>query len=262
MKAPRILVYGDRQSKASAAPIPQEISALYNGAISPRLINKDQITPCLFSKDYADLFILPGIDGEVSLYPDHIGERGNDVIRNFVSSGGGFIGLCAGGFYGANMVRYTPPWGAPRGRNSGLLSLFNGKAYGPVPDIAANPNAEDSYKGLTTTPIRTYNGAQSETLQICYSSGPTFEIPPEQKGIKVIAEYEGTSKKLPAAINFNYGNGAVVLSGVLPQYGFIDCDKEWRSAPSSLKEVMRKLEPYEDARKSFLLQIINLSLRL
>jgi len=80
--------------------------------------------------------------------PDEL-DAGRNAIRDFISNGGGYIGLCAGAFFAADVV-VGPNFKGDPTRYEYYLDLFMGDAAGPISDIADYP--DDPY-ALTTITI-------------------------------------------------------------------------------------------------------------
>lgn len=76
----------------------------------------------------ADGLIVPG--GADLPYCKKLNGRGNRQILAFIASGGIYIGICAGGYYGARQVVFDGNGYSIRGNRE--LSLFKGKAIGSI----------------------------------------------------------------------------------------------------------------------------------
>lgn len=246
MSRPKISIYGDRDSRASYS----QLSEAFQVALGPELAARIDINIVTAAQlhdgsatDHDTIaFVLPGIEGEDSLYPAHINERGNGIIRRYVHQGGVFMGLCAGGYYAASKIEYAPEWGPYKERLSGILGLFNGLARGPVPGLGIAPT-DETYKGCTTTPIVDEDGIRSE---IFYSSGPAFSSVPE--GSIVLARYDTKDRPI-AAFAARAGRGAIILSGVLPQYSPHPTWKMPPENPTVYDRLCARIKPYEAQRR-------------
>jgi len=146
--------------------------------------------------------------GNPDSYFQSVNIFGCNHIRDFVSSGGGYIGICGGGYIAAYRIvdsngnTVHPP-----------LRFFYGTAYGPIDEIITYPG----YKMITITinksnPINQYE-PDSET--ILYYGGAAF-YPNEGQEMNIIGTYDSFNND-PAIINFNYGEGRVVLFGPHPE---------------------------------------------
>lgn len=142
---------------------------------------------------YCTILIIPG--GYTSTYVSSLGKEGFDKIREFVASGGGYIGICAGAYLAAKIVEVP---GKPEGL--GIINITNVRKSGRglVNITIVNPNhplAKDCPK----------------VMKIWYQNGP-YIIP--GKGVEVIAVY---NEKYAAIVCSRYGKGTVVIFSPHPE---------------------------------------------
>jgi glutamine amidotransferase-like uncharacterized protein len=146
--------------------------------------------------------------GNPDSYFQSVNIFGCNHIRDFVSSGGGYIGICGGGYIAAyriidaNNNTVHPP-----------LNFFSGTAYGPIDEIIPYPR----YK-MTNISINKYNPInqyEPDSETILYYGGAAF-YPDEGQEMNTIGTYDSYNND-PAIINFNYGEGRVVLFGPHPE---------------------------------------------
>lgn len=160
-------------------------------------------------------FVLPGIFGETSPYPEMFSDQDHQAIRDYVSGGGIFIGFCAGAYHACKDIAYSPPWGDQK-TLSPKLDLFNACAKGPI------PRPDPPEKGSTDTPcILTPILHQDKTIHVAYDFGPALhpyyiEGAGEDENIDVIARYEQTQDHNIAIAKKAYDKGTAVFVGVLP----------------------------------------------
>ncbi|MBE9569966.1 hypothetical protein KAX97_15045 [candidate division WOR-3 bacterium] len=174
-----------------------------------------------------DLIVFPGgyATTYTEFYASDTGDAVRNAIRDFISNGGAYMGLCAGAYFAADVVVWPGPGGKPT-RYEYYLDLLMGDAVGPLDDISDYP--DDPY-ALTTVrmvdPDFSWNGT---TYTIGYLWGPYFTgteggpLPPE---VDVVGRYDyevggqpGKYDGKPAMIKFLFGNGRVFLSGPHPEY--------------------------------------------
>lgn len=241
----RILIYSDPASRTSTSWLEDE----FRRALGPYTADIVEVTSQQLLNGGAPLdentiaFVLPGIVGENSLYYDHIGEKGNDIIRNYVYEGGVFMGLCAGAYYAAAKIEYVPAWAPARERSAGILALFNGTARGPVPGIHSNSGpTPEAFNGCTTVPALLENGQRADFF---YSSGPAFHGVNEKT--MILARYD-TPDALPAVIAEEKGAGLIILSGILPQYG-VPGNWQMPKNPLHVDRLIGRIQPHEPARR-------------
>ncbi len=152
-----------------------------------------------------DVIHFPG--GNSGYYTDNINIIGLQNIRDFVNFGGGYIGICAGGYFACDRIEWEGnSYDQP-------LDLFYGVGYGAIDEIATWPNF-----AMTTVNINLLNPInqfEPSTEYTMYYGGAAF-YPEEGQEMNVIATYDSFNND-PAMINFNYGEGRVILIGPHPE---------------------------------------------
>ena len=163
--------------------------------------------------DY-DLLMWPG--GHYPAYWDEVGLEGKSEIQEFVSGGGGYLGICAGAYYAADYMvwmdddAYPPPEYKVEGDELNL-DLFPGVARGPIFEIAERPEP-----GWAMTEINLVDQTHSITesmpnpMTMLYAGGPYLEAY-DNASVSILGEYVVTGK--PAMIACDYGDGRVFLIG-------------------------------------------------
>jgi glutamine amidotransferase-like uncharacterized protein len=117
--------------------------------------------------------------------------RSADAIRDFVRSGGGYLGFCLGGY----LAGETPGFGLLPGDADRFIS-----SPGARPD-----HAGDSLVALTWTGRRHL---------VYFQDGPWFDLDPARGPAEVVATYDNG---LPAAVVAPFGRGAVGVVGPHPE---------------------------------------------
>jgi glutamine amidotransferase-like uncharacterized protein len=177
------------------------------------------------TQDFSSLYkvlIFPG--GYAHWYNYWISKSGKERIRNFVNSGGGYFGICAGAFFAADRVvwegvMYDDNWMENEyGELTGYdLNLFPGTGTGPINEIA---DWDTEGYNITTFNFENDNTVLSGYKPIPYSEdilyygGPYFSID-QGAEVEVLATYEYNGE--PAIVAFQYGLGKVVLSAPHPE---------------------------------------------
>lgn len=162
--------------------------------------------------DDAALLIMPG--GADLPYHNKLSGKGNKNIKTYVKEGGAYLGICAGGYYGAAQVIFDK--GGPlEVIGSRELSFYDGKAIGPV----LAPYDYLSNSGSRAAKV-TFN---SKVASIYYNGGGYFEYAESKPHTKVIGTY---ANHLPAIVSIQYQKGSVVLSGVHFEYDASLLDSE------------------------------------
>ncbi len=127
-------------------------------------------------------------------------------IRNFISAGGSYYGICAGAFYAASTVVWS-------GKSTTYpLAIFSGKETGPITDIIAWP-------GYKLTPV-TFSGdaviGEFGTLNVMYYGGgyPTIPTDAVQGAHIYTAGIFSSSSAIGKAdlVRYTYGKGRVALT--------------------------------------------------
>ena len=152
-------------------------------------------------KDYYDGICFPG--GDAYYYKLAISEAGLQHIRDLVSSGGAYIGICAGAYFASDSVEWEG------GLYDYQLDLFSGKASGAIDAIAPWPEyTMTSIRLNADNPINQFEPSSHVTL---YYGGPVF-IPHTGVHPDTVATW-GDYFDEAAIINFAYGSGRVLFLG-------------------------------------------------
>jgi biotin--protein ligase len=182
------------------------------------------------------LLIMPG--GADLPYTGKLNGKGNAIISEYIATGGKYLGICAGAYYGSSSIEF--------GVGTKLevvgdreLKLFNGKAIGP---------AFGKYSYLDNSgaiPAQVVVDPVGELL-IFFNGGCYFSA----GDCKVISTY--SQLNLPAIISVKNNN--VILSGVHFEYDptTLDCSDQYLSL------VAQVLLPVEHFRKQLVKYILDL----
>lgn len=187
-------------------------------------------------------------------YPAYweVGPEGKLKIQDFISGGGGYMGICAGAWWACDYMvwmadpNYPPPEYHVEGNESNL-DLFPGVARGPIEEITP-------FHTGTMTRINIVNHTHPITdslpdyMQIMYWGGPHL-LPYEDADVTILGTYDVTGT--PAIVAFEYGDGRVFLCGPHPEFeedsdrdGVPPLDPEWSDEGSDwplLLEAMKWL---------------------
>ena len=157
------------------------------------------------SQDFKAIYF-PG--GYAWYYKVAFNENGLNNIRNLVSTGGGYIGICAGAYFACDSVDWEED-----GLLDYPLDLFDGVGRGAIDAIAPWDNYTMTTVNLNSSnPINQFSGAREVTL---YYGGQVFE-PHNGVNMDTTATWDAYFD-LPAIINFHYGQGRVLLIGPHPE---------------------------------------------
>jgi len=143
-----------------------------------------------------DVLIMPGGNSATYVNSNSID---SDAIKQFISQGNGYVGICAGAYAASNNVE---------GSYSG---------WGLAPEV----NTIDvSYEGLLTLSTTSYGNKLSDesTLNMYHQNGPAMYT--TGSDIYSFATYADNStgyQNYYAMVGENYGSGRVLLSGSHPE---------------------------------------------
>jgi glutamine amidotransferase-like uncharacterized protein len=152
--------------------------------------------------DDFDILLIPG--GDMYQYDQDITSQGDENIREFIRSGGCYIGICGGAFFASQEVIW-------RGEKLLMspLELFPGNAEGPINEIVPFPD----YR-MTTVEILALDHpitqSSPDTMLMLYYWGPVL-VPQEGMDVSLIGKYRGV--ETPMIVAFDYGVGRVFLVG-------------------------------------------------
>ncbi|OBA23071.1 class II aaRS and biotin synthetase [Metschnikowia bicuspidata var. bicuspidata NRRL YB-4993] len=169
------------------------------------------------------MLVMPG--GADLPYCGLLNGPGNRRIQQYVRAGGRFLGFCAGGYYASLRCEFQV--GDPAMEVSGPreLAFFPGTCRGCVYEGFVY----ESHQGARAVPLAVNTaalgalGAPAHTV-VYYNGGGVFADASQHRGVEVLARYAGAtdlrdgSGDMAAAVYCKYGKGAVVLSGVHPEY--------------------------------------------
>lgn len=158
------------------------------------------------------LLIFPG--GRDLLYLKALRGFANRQIIDFVSGGGAFLGICAGGYYGSAQIEFE---------KDGPLAVCGDRELKFFPGIARGP----AY-GLGEFCYESERGARIANLRRCddwpagavayYNGGCAFVEADSHPSVSVLARYADIDQEPAAIVNCTVGTGQAILSGVHPEY--------------------------------------------
>lgn len=234
-----VLIYGgDGTSVESVKQTKSFLSKLMSPYYAVSVITEKQLLEEPWTSVTA-LLVIPG--GADLPYCRVLNGDGNQKIKQYIKKGGIFLGLCAGGYYGASSIEFE--------KNTSMevsgpreLKLYKGIARGTV----FKGFLYGTDKGAHATKILfTKNGNEYST--VCYyNGGCLFE---GDADAEVLARYVGPvqidSKEAdPAAIVYKtFGEGKVLLSGVHFEYDLDEVSSYNREVdPSVVKDIYEALQ--------------------
>ena len=154
-----------------------------------------------------DMLVIPG--GWAGTYNEELAGIGITEIREFVQDGGAFFGVCAGAYFGCDLISWEG------GTIDYPLGLFGGWGIGPIEEIAEWPDYAMCEISLNhSSSIIDFSG-EPANHSVMYYGGPWFDVS-GQEGIHTLATFEANNKS--AMIAFDYEEGRVFLSGPHPEW--------------------------------------------
>ena len=199
--------------------------------------------------DNQQLLIIPG--GADLYFCEKLNGLGNQCIKDFVTNGGSYLGICAGAYYACSQL----DWGCGEIAGRRELSFYNGKATGPVHEWIENK--EDTYKGSWVKAIE-IETSQEQRFLSQYNGGPIFE---ETKNSDVIARYSDLENIPPAIVAGKFGNGQYILSSPhIEKFGHSLSDGLYKHLNNSYEWEKKEIDAllnYTEQQKEFFKTIID-----
>ncbi|KAJ3225904.1 biotin holocarboxylase synthetase [Clydaea vesicula] len=172
------------------------------------------------------LLVFPG--GRDLPYLNDLSQKGQNYIREYVKTGGNYLGICAGAYFGSSRCEFEinrPHYEVVGERD---LSFSKSVAKGSV---TANfvYGSESGSKAMAVQIDKNMLGLDlneqfsSEIINLYVNGGPYFEYSSEAKNERILAYYliptpNSEPKRLPAIIESNFGKGKAILSGPHLEY--------------------------------------------
>lgn len=151
--------------------------------------------------------IVPG--GADLPYCEQLNGEGNRAIREFVESGGLYVGICAGAYYGCREIAFIGADYNVFGTRE--LGFFPGLAKGCLPELTGGRFYDETVKSKAIVPLAFATG---ETADFYYHGGCYFEPASGQNSeifYEPLAFYPNGSL---AVVSGKIGQGNYLLSGV------------------------------------------------
>ncbi|MCT4574905.1 MAG: BPL-N domain-containing protein [Alphaproteobacteria bacterium] len=156
-------------------------------------------------------FVMPG--GNVKGFIEALGAEGSAKIKEYISDGGLYYGICAGATYACRSFYYhnkTTGEKIQKHENTGELLGVCAADTTAYPDRFINKEYLDNGCQL----ILEYGN--KELVQMFYRKGPYFFN--LDKNIKVHGVYKEMYDEEPVCVGNDYGKGKVFISGTHPEY--------------------------------------------
>ncbi len=159
------------------------------------------------------VFIMPG-GADLPYCRKLDGER-NSRLRQWVATGGRYIGICAGAYYACAEIRFHVGRGdevaGPR-----ELCLLGATAVGSLSEMAIPYDL--TLRSASVVRLRLSDGCLTAAH---YHGGPKFELP-NGAAVNILARYEDVPGQPAAVVESGFGRGLVLLSGVHAEVSAVD----------------------------------------
>eukprot|EP01085_Mycamoeba_gemmipara_P003606 Mycagemm_TRINITY_DN10289_c2_g9::TRINITY_DN10289_c2_g9_i1::g.3606::m.3606 type:complete len:235 gc:universal TRINITY_DN10289_c2_g9_i1:998-294(-) len=197
----RVLLYTGQGARGRGIPLLASLIREHGGSV----VTSETI-PENTRRDNTDVIILPG--GSASSELNGLGGRGKGIIRRFVESGGGYVGICAGAFAGSGCTQHED-FGLR------LLPALYLRHKVPRTDVRGSIVLALSGEAVQW-------GGQDE-VTCWYHNGPLFPAYNLPAGVRVLATIkEGVNgvkrmNRRATIVAGKYGRGTVILCGPHPE---------------------------------------------
>ncbi|MGE6360333.1 BPL-N domain-containing protein [Psychrobacter glacincola] len=207
-KAISVWVYDDEGAselsvKSALTTAQAKLSANYT--IEVCTISSKDILDNKLDDETQDLGILIMPGGADLPYCKKLNGIGNDIIRDFVHRGNLYIGICAGGYYGARGIEFLGQGYEITGARE--LAFFSGTAIGSIKSFT---NGQLYDEKLTSKAVITLDYADTNKDDVYYHGGAYF-LADENAVFNTLATYSNGKN---AVITGGFGQGQYLLSGV------------------------------------------------
>ncbi len=158
--------------------------------------------------------MIPG--GRARPHYQNLAAGGNQKIVEYVRSGGKYLGLCAGGYYGAAQTIFE------RGNDleiydTGPLNFYSGIAEGPAYGLGKFQYQDESGAQSALISFKTVEKIEY-FLQVYFNGGCFFHGHDTDANIEVLARYHDIQDQPVAIVECIVGAGKAILSGVHIEY--------------------------------------------
>lgn len=153
-------------------------------------------------------FFLPG--GAATPYMQKLKTLGNQKIRDYVSAGGIYFGICAGAYYAAEKISFENDVPELALEQHCGLDLIKARAVGTLKkDFGLAPYGKPTPANAAVVKVIWREDAGEHG--VFYHGGPKFE---DVRDAEVLAVYKDAAGQPPAILQRSYGKGLVIVSGV------------------------------------------------
>jgi glutamine amidotransferase-like uncharacterized protein len=174
------------------------------GPDAVRLVDARDIHDGLLKQTPPKLLIVPG--GADLYFCEKLNGDGNAAIRTYVETGGAYLGICAGAYYGCSYVDWASDVADIAIQGPRELAFINATARGPVRAFLQDGRMDASWRAA----IRLETSFDDvPTATVLYEGGPVFDC--NDPEARILARYADLDGHPPAILGQNFGHGTVVL---------------------------------------------------
>lgn len=149
------------------------------------------------------ILIVPG--GADLPYVKKLNGIGNDIIRKFISRGNIYVGICAGGYYGARRIEFAGEGYEIHGDRE--LAFFPGTAIGSIHSLTNGQLYDEAVGSKAIITLDYANGQQDDV----YYHGGAYFSNDKEAAFNILATYSNGKN---AVVSGHVGKGQYLLSGV------------------------------------------------
>lgn len=231
----KIRIYADDGSSvACVQETRRSLEELFTDSCDIELICADEIRGKSWRNE-TGLLIIPG--GRSNPYHEKLGSRGMQSIKDFVETGGHYLGICAGAYFACRRTEFEVGTELEITRDDGL-GLFPGRATGSAYSDQAFRYGTEQNSRLAEVELR------SRQESFYFNGGCFFTVDSFEHRHQVLGRFADISGNPACIVLCQYGRGRVLLSGVHFEYSYrgLDTEDEWN------KKIFRRLSDLEQQR--------------
>ncbi|KAF7188684.1 Biotin--protein ligase [Pseudocercospora fuligena] len=254
-KRTNVLVYsGPSTSLPSVRHVTWTLRRLLGPKYAIQVVSSDQVLKEPWPSTCA-LLVIPG--GADSGYCRILNGEGNRRIKTYVNSGGNYLGLCAGGYYGTSKCEFEvgrKGWEVVGERE---LAFYPGICRG----LALKGFVYGSEQGARAVKLKVNSGplaGSTEGFDSYYNGGGVFvnAASLKDRGVEVLATYDedlavDSGEPKAAVVYCKVGEGAALLTGPHPEFAGVNLNRDETSNPN-YGEIIDALLATDKQRTDFL----------
>lgn len=212
---PKILIYDNDPESTGPVSVAELYTSLLAVVDSQYHIERVN-SACLNYQDWSlntALLVIPG--GRAKPHYLNLAAGGNQKIIDYVQAGGQYLGLCAGGYYGAAQTVFERG-GDLEVYDTGPLNFYSGIAEGPAYGLGKFQYQKETGAALATI---CFENSENDlrSLQVYFNGGCFFHGHNDQN-VKILARYQDIKDQPIAIVECRVGAGKAILSGVHFEY--------------------------------------------